>query len=141
VYVCVYKRVRPCILRSVYMISTTSHHCFSLCRRCLPLSAAAICEHVCVTTRLLPNVRRKFPLSCLTRSAYFLSYSSPKRDREERAEAQKKQKTRKTGRMLIDNSNLKYLQQNCRPLFEALNQKDSLTRDQGRCCCAQDSIN
>jgi len=66
---CVYGRVvRTCIPRSVYMISGPPLPLLSVSTMSA-VPAAAMCGHVCVTARLLPNVRCKFPLSRLTRSA------------------------------------------------------------------------
>lgn len=94
VCVCKMKREREsaavcsCTSRSVHMISGRyryryRHLLFSPCRRCPPRRG-----HVCVTARLLPNVRCKFPLSCLTRSAPTFRRIPAQRERE-REERQK----------------------------------------------------
>lgn len=109
VCVCVHGRVRTCIPRSVYMISGPPlpllSLSLSLCAATMSAApVAAMCGHVCVTARLLPNVRCKFPLSRLTRSApTFRRIPAPRGGRVSRrcgegAEARKKARARRTGK-------------------------------------------
>lgn len=71
----------------------------SLCRRC-----PGIRGHVCVTARLLPNVRCKFPLSRLTRSAPTFRRIAA-RGETERCVPREREREReeRPGRTLIDN--------------------------------------
>lgn len=80
------------------MISGRRRAATSLCRRCPPRRG-----HVCVTARLLPNVRCKFPLSRPTQSAPTFR-RIPRRDREkdiyvynEREEEEDREEEREKG--------------------------------------------